>query len=320
MTPPADDIRSAGTFAPALVITGMHRSGTSLASGMLAAAGVHVGRQLMGPATGNPRGHFEDLEFVRVHERLLAANGLSRDGFTCHDSIAVPPTIDAEARALRDRRRREGRLWGWKDPRTTLFLDYWAGQLPEARFLFMVRPPWEVVDSLFRRGDDVFAVHPRLAIDLWVSYNRRILDFVRANADRCVIVDTHRLAADPAGFVTRVGDLLGRRLDHPGDLYEPDLLEMGTSPERRSIVAGAHPDAVRLYTALRALAGTGVEAPGAACKDLADAAFAEWWHGIARSRESLAHEAAALTRLEGRLAADRDRDIAAAHQQAAVVG
>lgn len=320
MTPPADDTRPAGALSPALVITGMHRSGTSLASAMLAAAGVHVGEKLMGPATGNPRGHFEDLEFVRVHERLLAANGLSRDGFTCHDSIVVPPTIDAEARALRDRRRREGRLWGWKDPRTTLFLDYWAGQLPEARFLFMVRPPWEVVDSLFRRGDDVFAIHPRLAIDLWVSYNRRILDFVRANADRCVIVDTHRLAADPAGFVTRIGDLLGRRLDQPGDLYEPDLLEMGTGPERRSIVAGAQPESVRLYTALRALAGVGEEMPDDPRPDLADAAFAEWWRGISRSRETLAHETAARAALESRLVADRDRDVAAARQQAADTG
>lgn len=318
MPPPANESQPAGAAAPALVITGMHRSGTSLASALLTTAGVQVGEQLMGPATGNPRGHFEDLEFVRLHERTLAANGLSRDGFTCHNSVVVPPTIDAEARALRDRRRRDGRVWGWKDPRTTLFLDYWAGLLPEARFLFMVRPPWEVVDSLFRRGDEVFAIHPRLAVDLWVSYNLRIRDFARANSQRCAIVDVRRLAADPAGVVQQIGDLLGRPLDRPRDVYEPGLLETGTAAERRAIVEATHPDSVRLYAELRDLAGAGgMEMPDAPRPDLADAAIAAWWRSIAQAREQSVRETADRLALEGRLVAERDHDVALARQQAA---
>lgn len=319
MTPPAEGARPAGAEPPALVITGMHRSGTSLAASMLAAAGVHIGEQLMGPANGNPRGHFEDMDFVRLHERILTANGLSRDGFTCHESIVIPAMSRAEATRLRDRRRGAGRMWGWKDPRSTLFLNFWADVFPEARFLFMVRPPWEVVDSLFRRGDEVFATHPRLAVDLWVSYNRRILDFALANRQRCAVIDTGDMTADPTGFVAQVGGLLGRPLDHPRDLYEPDLLETGTAVERRTLVEATHPESARLYAALREIAAAGGAAhpPNEHCPDLAEAAITEWWRGVATARETRARETAERAAIERRLVAERDQGIAETRQQAA---
>ena len=50
----------------ALVVTGMHRSGTSMVAAYLQQAGVSIGRNLIGPAPGNPRGHFEDRDFRRT--------------------------------------------------------------------------------------------------------------------------------------------------------------------------------------------------------------------------------------------------------------
>ena len=300
--------------APAVVIAGMHRSGTSLATSLLAAAGVHVGDALLGPGLGNPRGHFEDLEFVRLHERILAANGLSREGYTCQQPIAVPAATRAEAVALLTRRRHAGRPWGWKDPRTTLFLDFWAELLPEARFLFIVRPPWEVVDSLFRRGDDVFLVNPRLAVDLWVSYNRRILDFVRAAGPRCAAVETGRVAADPAGFIGRVATLLATPLAPPDTLYQPEMLALGETPERRAVIQAISPDAAPLLAQLRDLAGSAGPSADEACPDVAEAALTEWVRGITTARVTLGRE---LTGLEARLVAERDRDVADALRQVA---
>lgn len=308
MTCPAD------AAAPALVIAGMHRSGTSLATSLLAASGLHVGDALMGPGLGNPRGHFEDLEFVRLHERILAANGLSREGYTCQEQIAVPASARAEAAALVDRRRRAGRPWGWKDPRTTLFLDFWTRLLPEARFLFIVRPPWEVADSLFRRGDDVFAVNPRLAVDLWASYNRRVLAFTRAHPDRCRVVETGRVAADPAGLVAEVAGLLAVPLATPEALYDPDLLTVRETPERRTLVQAIRPDATSLFAELRGLAGGTVPLSDEAEADVAEAAITEWARGITAARATLGRELAAL---ETRLTAERERDVAAARQEAA---
>lgn len=302
--------------APSLVIAGMHRSGTSLTTSLLAGAGLHVGDALMGPSAGNIRGHFEDLEFVHLHEHILAVNGLSREGYTCHEPIPVPPRLRTEAATMLDHRRRPGRAWGWKDPRTTLFLDFWANLIPEARFLFVVRPPWEVVDSLFRRGDDVFAFKPRLAVDLWVSYNSRILDFVRRHRDRCAVVETGRVAADPAGVVARVGRLLDTPLARPDPLFDAALLATNATAERRTLVEAIRPESVGLLAELRALAGAEGEAaaPVERAPDLAEAALLEWAAGIASARATRARD---IADIETRLVADRDRDVAAARQQVA---
>ncbi|MEY2858272.1 MAG: hypothetical protein RLZZ74_2584, partial [Cyanobacteriota bacterium] len=44
-----------------MIITGMHRSGTSLTASLLQSAGVNLGDRLMSEDRGNSKGHFEDL-------------------------------------------------------------------------------------------------------------------------------------------------------------------------------------------------------------------------------------------------------------------
>ncbi|MFM1904341.1 MAG: hypothetical protein RLZZ440_2241, partial [Planctomycetota bacterium] len=240
---------------PALVIGGMHRSTTSLAASILAAAGIHLGDDLMGAGTGNEAGHFEDNDFYLLHQRILAANGLSLEGFTCAERIDVPPTARNEAEGLVASRRSAGRPWGWKDPRTVLFLDFWAELLPEARWLFVVRPPWEVVDSLFRRGDTAFRASPRFAGDVWVAYNRRIFDFVQARPDRTAVVHADDVVADHAGLVRLASDLLGVPLETPGSRFRSELYAAGQPPHRASLVRAAAPEAYELYRSLGELAG-----------------------------------------------------------------
>jgi len=265
-------------YPPALGISGMHRSGTSLTASIVAAAGIHLGDELMAVGSGNPRGHFEDLAFYQLHQRILAANGLSLEGFTCHETIVVPPAARAEATELIGRRRANARPWGWKDPRTVLMLDFWAELLPEARWLFVVRPPGNVVDSLFRRGDTAFIVNPRHAIDVWVAYNRRILEFVHRNRNRAAVVDLDQVVADPAGLVATVANLLGTVLTPPPSMFEEGLLGSVLPPHRAGLVRTVQPEAHDLHSHLRRLAGLETAPAGAPFKhgETAAAALAEW--------------------------------------------
>ena len=265
-------------YPPALGISGMHRSGTSLTASIVAAAGIHLGDELMAAGSGNPRGHFEDLAFYQLHQRILAANGLSLEGFTCHETIVVPPAARAEATELIGRRRANARPWGWKDPRTVLMLDFWAELLPEACWLFVVRPPENVVDSLFRRGDTAFIVNPRHAIDVWVAYNRRILEFVHRNRNRAAVVDLDQVVADPAGLVATVANLLGTVLTPPPSMFEEGLLGSVLPPHRAGLVRTVQPEAHDLHSHLRRLAGLETAPAGAPFKhgETAAAALAEW--------------------------------------------
>ena len=266
---------------PALAIGGMHRSGTSLTASLVAAAGVHLGDELMAAGAGNPRGHFEDLEFYHLHQRILAANGLSMEGFTCQESIAVPPAAHAQATELVRRRRAAARAWGWKDPRTVLFLDFWAELLPEVRWLFVIRSPEDVVDSLLRRGDTAFVMNPRHAIDVWVASNQRILEFALRHRHRSVVVDLEQVIADPAGVVSAVANVLGTMLPAPAATYEEGLLVSGQPAHRSGLVRTVSPGAHDIYAQLRRLAGLETAAGGVPFKpaESVDAALAEWTLG-----------------------------------------
>jgi hypothetical protein len=302
-------------YPPALVIGGMHRSGTSLTASIIAAAGIHLGDDLMAAGTGNPRGHFEDLEFYHLHQRILAANGLSLEGFTCHESVVVPPASQAEATDLVRRRRAAGRPWGWKDPRTVLLLDFWADLLPEARWLFVVRPPENVVDSLLRRGDTAFVVNPRHAIDVWVAYNKRILDFAHRHRQRAVVVDLEQVIADPAGLVAMVANLMGTVLAPPPPTYEEGLLVSALPAHRAGLVRTMRPEAQELHGQLRRLAGLETAAASGPFRqaETADAALAEWTISCrtgAAAGDLVAREAAARQAAE-RLATEVETERAA---------
>ena len=63
-----------------IAITGMHRSGTSLLANLLNQAGLSLGEKLLGPMDSNPKGHFEDYDFLKFHKELLAFNRQTWDG------------------------------------------------------------------------------------------------------------------------------------------------------------------------------------------------------------------------------------------------
>lgn len=142
------DLSGQGALCP-LIVTGMHRSGTSFAASLLQSAGVCMGDRLMPAAPDNPAGFFEDLDFVEFHREVLAEHGLHPDGWDGAVAEESRRTLVDRARALVSSRPTPGR-WGFKDPRAVLFLPIWNEVFPEARFVFLFRAPWEVLDSLFR--------------------------------------------------------------------------------------------------------------------------------------------------------------------------
>lgn len=276
---------------PALVVTGMHRSGTSLTAAILASAGVDMGDHLLGADAANPRGHFEDVDLLLFHQRALAANGASADGFVADGNPEVPALMLAEAHDLVAARRAKGRLWGWKEPRTVLFLDFWERLLPEARFVFVFRRPWEVLDSLFRRGNAEFLVEPRLAIGVWRHYNERILRFARRFAGRCLVVEANQVVDDQAGFAAAVRTRLDLPVGFPSPQCDPALFHSDHASWRPWIVRQFDPRAYDLYLELRSLAGSSSPLP-----PLADAAG-----GIETALEAALAEWARAGSAEGRL-------------------
>ena len=135
-----------------LIITGMHRSGTSLITNWLHHCGLQVGEKLLGAATGNTEGHFEDTEFLKIHEEILADNGLSITGLIFDQQLVLSEYELEKIKAVLTIKARRYTQWGWKEPRTCLFLDTYRKLLPEAKYLVIVRNFGDVVSSLLNRA------------------------------------------------------------------------------------------------------------------------------------------------------------------------
>ncbi len=144
----------------AVVVLGMHRSGTSAVAGCLNRLGVDFGPRLMPATEDNPRGYYEHIDIVNLHDRLLLALGGSWDetrplpsGWLLND--ALTGSYRAELLALLQRDLPTAPLWGIKDPRLCRLLPWWepiwAATGTQPLYVIVRRRPSEVAASLARR-------------------------------------------------------------------------------------------------------------------------------------------------------------------------
>jgi len=271
------------TYAPVLVMAGMHRSGTSLTSSLCQSGGLFIGKSLNPPDKASPLGHFEDLDFLWFHERTLVSDGRSPTGFDINGSLPkVTDQAAAEARGLVAERRGLGVPWGWKDPRTVLFLDFWAQELPEAKFLLVFRKPWEVADSLFRRGDTEVRLgnEPLRALKLWHQYNAQVLRFAQAHPSRVLVREFTQVIDSPAKVFADIRSRLWIPLADPSPLCRNDMPHIAAAPIHECLVAMAAPECLAVYAELQRLAGVEPQPigadPGAASRSMIELALAEW--------------------------------------------
>ncbi len=238
------------------IIAGMHRSGTSLTAALLQNVGVDIGQRLMGASYSNSKGHFENLDFVEFHEDILHSHGLSKAGWTLEESVSVQPQYWDRAKALLVQNSSKP-IWGWKDPRTTLFLQFWLDLIPHAKFLLIYRSPWEVVDSLYRRDDDLFYSNPNFALQLWIHYNQISLNFCRQEPDKSILLNIKNIAREPTYLTDRVEERLGIPLPSPNnDIYDNSLLHIQPpTSQRMSLLEHYFHEALDLYRDLEIASG-----------------------------------------------------------------
>jgi glycosyltransferase involved in cell wall biosynthesis len=212
-----------------IVVTGMHRSGTSMAAALVRSAGVSVRNDDVGPKEPNRHGYFEDAEFLALHREMLDAATAGGTGGhpdwgwteTEHLDLSVLEAFRDRAKHLIHERlhNSDGMCWGWKDPRTVILLPFWDQLLPPTtQYVFVYRRPWDVADSMQRLGADVFLSRPDYAWRIWNYYNRQLLDFHLSNRDRTLLVSAEALRRDPEPFF----DLLDQRLGMSDKAERPD--------------------------------------------------------------------------------------------------
>lgn len=226
----------------AIVCTGFHRSATSVTAQILHKSGLPMGDDLMAPYISNPDGHYEDWEGVRLHLELLLdakTNWMFSDEVSLPDAYSVCKKIKPYILS----RQAKSQSWGFKDPRTCLFLNGWDMALQYQGFYIFVFRHWSAcLQSLIKRQSRELAHNeannisetasssvefwnePDKAALMWMSYNQRILSFVNAHPDRCMLISQEALFN---GFP--LVDTLNKRLglcltSEKQNVIKPDLL------------------------------------------------------------------------------------------------
>lgn len=202
----------------AVLITGMHRNGTSALARTLSLLGAALPTDLVPANEGNPHGHWEPRGMVDLNDRMLADAGsdLYGVGDIAPDWFASPAAAAFTAEAVR----LVGRSFGdeplivLKDPRTALLAPVWNRALAEAGYrvvhVLPLRHPADVALSLRRRHLKTIPydawVQPR-GEAVWLRYTLAAVRGSRGHPR--VFLRYSDLLADWRGEVGRVARDLG---------------------------------------------------------------------------------------------------------------
>ena len=207
----------------ALLVLGMHRSGTSALARMLSLLGAAlpenvIGTEYRGREGGNEAGHWEPERLVKLHDEMLAEAGSRWDDWRRFELAALGPDrvsyYKSTIARLIEEEYGDAPLFVLKDPRLCRFVPLYEEILGEMgvapRFVLTHRNPVSVLDSLAAR-DDMAASYASL---VWL---RHVLDAeeatrgkVRAFSAYEEYLDDWRTAAE------RISAALG--LDWPRDI------------------------------------------------------------------------------------------------------
>lgn len=221
--------RAAGSRCPPVIIVGMHRSGTTVLTGLLRKAGLFIGHEV---EINN-----ESTYFLSLNKWILAQAGARWDIPEPLPHLMADPTLKGKvldqlrhmmsARPCREYLGREGhqqwddlarqtRPWGWKDPRTTLTLPLWREVFPDARVINVLRHGVDVAASLRHRS--------RAEMKPWAGGYEKLEGALITSSARCLTLsgafslwstylaeaERHLRADDPRLLTLRFEDLLVR--------------------------------------------------------------------------------------------------------------
>lgn len=247
----------------ALVVLGMHRSGTSSVAGALALLGATPPKTLLEPAADNPKGFWESRAVIEINDRILQAGESWWNDWRRFDAGKLSQNqvlgSQQEIARLLDSEFGDAPAIVLKDPRLCRLWPIWKPALTEAgyapRCLLPIRSPLEVARSLTARNGLSLAE----GLTLWLRHvldaerdtrgsSRRILqwaDFMRdwrkqlELARRSLQLDPEEPDPDAAEKVDA--------------FLTPDLQHQHSSAEDLERADASHPWAAEAFELLKAL-------------------------------------------------------------------
>ncbi len=210
----------------ALLVLGMHRSGTSALTRVLSLCGAALPATLMAPSeTINPAGFWESEPLAHLHDEILESAGRSWfDLRPLPDAWFASPAADeftASLGKMFDAQFPAAALTVIKDPRLCLLFPLWRRLLAargiNACPIIILRHPLDVAASLTKRE----GFSEARGLLLWLNY---ILNLERGTRDlpRC-FVSYDELLADWRAPLARIGSIFAVNWPRAPDAAAPEI-------------------------------------------------------------------------------------------------
>jgi hypothetical protein len=203
-----------------VVVLSSGRAGSSLLMQILAALGLRLSDNLIGPNPRHPDGFFEDADIVELHKGLFNDLGTDArypppDGWMASDAAA---RFREKAYALLASRLSVAkRTWGFKDPRTCAFLPAWMSVFESMStipvFVLAVRDPSAMVRSYITQSPR--QISSELAERVWLW---RTCDALHYTAADCHVVHYEDWFCRPAATADELLRYTGLEGCHGGDV------------------------------------------------------------------------------------------------------
>jgi len=213
----------------AVLVLGMHRSGTSCMAGLLNILGLYTGPKstIIPSDENNPKGYFEDTSVVSCNDKLLATDSIknlalkeikigidnkhfiesfswlfeSWNSFSADSSDRFDSSINSAIRAFMLDKPTDA-IPVIKDPRLCLTLPLWLRIVNVKSVIFMVRNPVSVAESLYKRDSIPF----QTSFDVWFNYNQHCLNNIKSLPYKIVNYDS--LLSDKESTIKNVCSFL----------------------------------------------------------------------------------------------------------------
>ncbi len=149
----------------ALVVLGMHRSGTSVLANVLSLSGFSPPKTLMKANKWNPNGYYESVAIMKFNDKMMKkALGSSWSSASCGSSVKKLDNVKLalkkykqNAISLIKSEFQDKQNIVLKDPRISVLYDFWSDVLRACEYtpkpIIAIRNPLEVVASLARRNN-----------------------------------------------------------------------------------------------------------------------------------------------------------------------
>lgn len=236
----------------AVVVLGMHRSGTSALAGFLKLLGCTAPSTLMGGDGSNARGHWESTVIRALNDDILESGGSEWQDWHQFPprwyETSRPESFAPRAQAVLQDQFGDADLIVFKDPRVCRIFEFWRAGFARAGMTPLViiplRHPVEIAASLEKRN----GLAPLHGLLLWL---RHVLEAERTSRGLVrAVVRYETLLSDPIGLAHRLQEQLDVIWPRLSEKVREEIEEFIAPDLRHHRVAT--PDGMAETTAFRA--------------------------------------------------------------------